>query len=77
MDEDLTFLFDRLGVYTMEESRGLDTLRQLESQGLGLNGVLAEIKRQQEIINRGGSRPTLFKRRTDFNDKMTKDAENL
>jgi len=77
LDEDLTFLFDRLGVYTMEESRGLDTLRQLESQGLGLNGVLAEIKRQQEIINRGGSRPMLFKPRTDFNDKMIKDAENL
>jgi hypothetical protein len=77
LSEDLTFLFDRLGVYTMEESRGLDTLRKLEDEGLGLNGVLAEIRRQQEIINRGGSRPTLFKRRTDFNDKIIKDSENL
>jgi hypothetical protein len=75
--EDMAFLFDRLGVYEMEENRGLDTLRQMEAQGLTIFHVRAEISRQEEIIKNGGRKPTLFKPRTDFKDKMTKDAENL
>lgn len=75
--EDLAFLFDRLGVYEMEENRGLETLRKLEAQGLTLGTVLGEIHRQQDIIRNGGKKPTLIRPRTDFKDKMIRDAENL
>jgi hypothetical protein len=75
--EDLAFLFDRLGVYEMAQNRGLDTLRALEKQGLTIYAVRAEIYRQEEIIKRGGKQPLLYKPRTNFNDKMIRDAENL
>jgi len=77
LSEDLAFLFDRLGVYEKEESRGLDVLRQLESQGMGLGLVLAEIHRQEEIIQLGYDPNSLIKPRQDFTDKMIQQAEDL
>jgi uncharacterized protein DUF4157 len=77
LSEDLVFLFDRLGVYDMEESRGLDALRQLEAEGMGLGLVLAEIERQQEIIDLGRDPHSLIKLRENFTDKMIQTAEDL
>jgi hypothetical protein len=77
LTEDLAFLFDRLGVYTMEESRGLEVLRQLEEQGLSLEAVIAEIHRLEEIIRLGRDPRSLIRERTDFNDRMIRDVENL
>jgi uncharacterized protein DUF4157 len=75
--EDLAFLFDRLGIYEMEENRGLDALRELEGQGLGLGLVLGEIHRQEEIIEAGRDPHSLIPIRKDFTDKMIKQAEDL
>jgi hypothetical protein len=75
--EDLSLLFDRLGVYDMEESRGLETLRVMERSGLTIDYVRAEIERLEELIRRGGERELLFKPRKDFIDVMTRQAEDL
>jgi hypothetical protein len=77
LTEDLAFLFDRLGVYTMEESRGLEVLRQLEQQGLSLAAVSAEIHRLEEIIRLGRDPRSLIRVRRDFYDRMIRDVENL
>jgi hypothetical protein len=75
--EDLAFLFDRLGIYTMEASRGLDVLRQLEQRGLSIAAVRAEIHRLEEIIRLGRDPNSLIREREDFNDRMRRDVENL
>jgi hypothetical protein len=77
LSEDLAFLLDNLGVYEMEESRGLDTLRDLESKGMTLTEVQAEIHRQEEIIQNGYDPHSLLPIRKDFTDKVIKSAEDL
>jgi hypothetical protein len=77
LPEDLSFLFDRLGVYEMEESRGLAALRQLEGQGLSIGSVTAEIHRLQEIIRLGHDPRSLLPVRRDFNDRISSDAQDL
>jgi hypothetical protein len=75
--EDVAFLFDRLGVYEMEENRGLAALRDLEKKGLTIYDVRAEMMKQRDIIDRGGKRESLIKERKDFRDKVLKSAEDL
>jgi hypothetical protein len=75
--EDVAFLFDRLGVYEMEENRDLDALRDLEKKGLTIYDVRAEIMKQRDIIDRGGKRETLIKERKDFRDKVLQSVEDL
>lgn len=75
--EDLAFLFGRLGVYEMEETRGLDVLRELEGKGMTLGAVLGEIHRQEEIIDLGRDPHSLIRIRKDFRDKMIQQAEDL
>lgn len=75
--EDLTFLFDRLGVYEMEENRGLEALNRLERQGMTIGAVIGQINRLEEIIRLGRNPRRLFRPRTDFTDRMIRDAENL
>ena len=53
LTEDLSLLFDELGVYDIEKTRGLDALRQLEREGMRSGEVTAEIHRQEEIITTG------------------------
>lgn len=77
LEEDIAFLFDRFGVYEMEESRGLEVLRQLESQGLGINLVIGEIHRLEEIVRTGHDPDSLLPIRKDFNQEMFKNAEDL
>jgi hypothetical protein len=77
LTEDLTFLFDRFGVYTQEENRGLEILRRLENQGMSINSVIAEIHRLEEIIRLGYDPHSLVQPRRDFNDRILRDAENL
>lgn len=75
--EDLTFLLDRLGVYAMEENRGLEVLRRLERQGMSLQSVSAEIYRLEEIIRLGRDPNSLIPVRRDFRDRIVRDVENL
>jgi hypothetical protein len=77
LSEDLSYILDRFGVYEMEEGRGLDTLRTLEAQGMSCTVVAVEIARQEEIIALGRDPRSLIRPRTDFNDRMIRDAENL
>jgi hypothetical protein len=77
LSEDLAFLFDRLGVYTMEENRGLEALGKLEKQGMTIGQVRGEIHRQEEIIRLGHDPRSLIPIRKDFKDKMLHDADNL
>lgn len=77
LPEDLSFLFDRLGVYEMEENRGLDTLRSLEGRGLTLGAVSVEIHRLEETIRLGRDPHSLLPIRRDFTDTMTRGAEGL
>ncbi len=39
--------------------------------------VVAEIHRQEKIVRLGRDPRSLIPRRTDFNDRMMRDAENL
>lgn len=73
LPEDIGFLFEQLGVYQAEESRGLDTLRRLEAGGLDIVRVRAEIDRLKEIIRTGHDPRSLIKFRTDWRDKMLQD----
>jgi hypothetical protein len=77
LPEDVGFLFDRLGIYQMEENRGLAVLRQLEAQGLTIGAVTAEIHRLQETIRLGHDPRSLLPRRGDFTDRMVEGAEHL
>lgn len=77
LEEDVSLLFDRLGVYEKEESRGLETLRAAERGGLTIEYVREEIRRLEELIRRGGERELLFKPRQNFIDVMTRQAEDL
>jgi hypothetical protein len=77
LPEDIAFLFERLGVYEMEETRGLDALRELEAQGLTLGAVLGEIHRLEEIIRLGRDPRSLIPERKDFRDKILRGAEDL
>lgn len=69
LQEDLGFLFDKLGVYSKEEDRST----------LGLGTLKREVMRLQEIVRLGYDPhsfiPSII--RKDFNDKMFRDAENL
>lgn len=76
--EDLNFLFERLGVYEMEENRGLETLVRIEqTEGLSSFSVLAEVHRLEEIIRLGRDPQSLIRIRTHFRDRMSRDIENL
>jgi hypothetical protein len=77
LSEDIAFLFDNLGIYEMEQNRGLETLRSLEKQGLNLAAVQAEIHRQQEIIQAGRDPHSLIPTRPNFTDVMIKQTEDL
>lgn len=77
LSEDIAFLFDNLGIYEMEQNRGLETLRSLEKQGLNFVAVQAEIHRQQEIIQAGRDPHSLIPTRPDFTDVMIKQTEDL
>ena len=77
LTEDIAFLFDRLGIYDLEQNRGLDVLRQLEGQGLTLGAVLGEIHHQEEIIRLGRDPLSLIPERKDFRDKILHGAEDL
>jgi hypothetical protein len=74
--EDLAFIFSRLGVYAMEENRGLETLRKLERAGMTIGQVRAEIHRQEEIIRLGRDPWSLIPERKDFRDKILRDADS-
>jgi hypothetical protein len=75
--EDLAFLFDRLGVYAMEEGRGLETLRRLERQGLSIGAVLAEIHRLEGILRLGHDPRSLIRIRRGFADQVVRSVEGL
>ncbi|HEY4640008.1 MAG TPA: DUF4157 domain-containing protein [Thermoanaerobaculia bacterium] len=75
--EDLVLLFDKYGIYEMEENRGLATLRDLERQGLNVEAVSAEMQYLEEIIATGHDPKSLIRIRKDFTDKMIKSAEDL
>ena len=77
LTEDIALLFDRLGVYQMEENRGLDTLHKIEGEGLSLGAVLGEMERLEEIIKLGRDPHSLIRIRKDFTDRMIQDAEDL
>lgn len=66
-DEDLGYLFDRLGVYKQEENRSTQGLSELEGEAMRL----------RNIVQLGYDPNSLLPIRTNFNDKMIKDAENL
>jgi hypothetical protein len=66
-DEDLAYLFDRLGVYKQEENRSTQGLSELEGEAMRL----------RNIVQLGYDPNSLLPIRTNFNDKMIKDAENL
>jgi len=75
--EDLTFLFDRLGVYQMEENRGLDTLRQLEAQGMDQAMATVELHRQEEIIRLGYDPRTMIPERRSFMKELIESVDQL
>jgi hypothetical protein len=78
LPEDLTFLFERLGVYELEAGRGLDTLRALqEGERLDRGLVVAELHRQEEIIRLGQDPRSLIPERRDFRDKVLRSVEDL
>jgi hypothetical protein len=75
--EDLSFLFDRLGIYTMAENEGLATLQRLEDQGMGIDRVRVEIERLETIVRLGYDPNSLIRVRENFNDRMLRSAEDL
>lgn len=75
--EDLGFVFERLGVYAMEEARGLDVLRKLEDAGMGIGGVIAEIERLEDIVRTGRDPRSLLPIRKDFRREVLKSVEDL
>jgi hypothetical protein len=77
LSEDIAFLFDRLGVYEMEESRGLEVLRNLEKSGMTIAQVQGEIHRQEEIVRTGRDPRSLIRERRDFTPEMIKSAEDV
>jgi hypothetical protein len=75
--EDLTFLFDRLGVYQMEENRALDTLRQLEAQGMDQAMATVELHRQEEIIRLGHDPRSMVPERRSFMKELIESVDEL
>lgn len=75
--EDLSMLFEHVGVYDAETVRGLDTLRQLERQGMKLGDVLAEIHRQEEIIKTGRDPDSLLPEKKSFKQKILDSVEDI
>jgi hypothetical protein len=75
--EDLTFLFDRLGVYQMEENRALDTLRQLEAQGMDQAMATVELHRQEEIIRLGYDPRVMVPERRSFMKELIESVDEL
>lgn len=69
LQEDLGYLFDKLGIYSKEDARSTARL-----------GILKrEVMRLQQIVKLGYDPNSLIRGiiRKDFNDKMVKNAENL
>jgi len=77
LEEDLAFIFEHLGLYSMEESRGLETLKRLEQEGLSIGLVIGEINHLEDVIRLGYDPRSLIRPRTDFNQQMIRDAERL
>jgi hypothetical protein len=77
IDEDLAFLFENLGVYDLEANRGLETLRRLEDAGMDIGTVQRRLEKQKEIVKCNCEPDSLIPIRTNFNDQMIKNAENL
>lgn len=77
LSEDIAFLFDRLGVYEIVESRGLEVLRGLERSGMTIAQVRGEIHRQEEILRTGRDPSSLIRERRDFTREMIKSAEDI
>jgi hypothetical protein len=76
--EDLNYLFEKLGVYEMEENRGLDTLHKIEqTEGLSYGQVIVEIHRLEEIIRLGRDPRSLIPIRRDFRDRVLRSVEDL
>lgn len=78
LTEDLNYLFERLGVYEMEKTRGLSVLRRIEqTEGLSYGQIIVEIHRLEEIIRLGRDPRSLIRIRPDFRDRMLRDLENI
>ena len=75
--EDLAYLFEHLGVYQMEESRALDTLRALEAHGMDYAMATVELHRQEEIIRLGQDPGSLIEERRSFINKMIESVDEL
>ena len=75
--EDLAFLFEHLGVYEMEANRARDVLTRLESEGLSINRVRAEMVRLRETIRLGYDPTSLVRPRRDFTDRIIRSAEDI
>jgi hypothetical protein len=75
--EDLAFVFDKLGVYKLEEARGLDTLKRLEARGMTLYSALAKIRRLEEIIKHGRDPRSLIQYRQSFRKEILDSARGL
>ncbi len=77
LEEDLAFVFQHLGIFKLEEQRGLDTLLKLEARGMTLYSALHEIRRLEAIIKRGGDPHSLLPVRKHFIPEMVKQTEDL
>lgn len=75
--EDMAYLFERLGVYEMEQTRGLDTLRQLEAQGMDQAMVTVELHRQEEIIRLGYDPRSMIPERRSFMKELIESVDQL
>jgi hypothetical protein len=75
--EDLSMIFENLGVYDTEKMRGLDVLTRLEKQGMSLTQVQAEIARQQEILSTGHDPLMTPPPKKSFIDKTIKSVDDL
>lgn len=76
--EDLNFLFEKLGVYQMEENRGLAALRAIEkTERLSYGQVIAEIHRLEGIVKTGRDPHSLIPVRRDFREQILRSAEDL
>jgi hypothetical protein len=78
LDEDVAFVLDRVGVYEIEENRGLTTLRQIEQRGGGgLPWVNHLIEKQELILKLGYDPERLYRGRTKFDDRHVRSGESL
>lgn len=75
--EDMAYLFEHLGVYEMEQHRGLDTLRQLEAQGMDQAMATVELHRQEEIIRLGYDPRSMIPERRSFMKELIESVDQL